>query len=251
MVLKRIKNGLYRLFKKYECPICYARFEEYLQTGTTAKVWEQYGGVGAGVRKAVCPLCHSSDRERLVYLFFKDCYFPKKKGQSVKILHIAPESNLSKYLKNHRSVEYTAGDKRCEGYSYPDYVLDVDIMDMNGIADNTYDVVICNHVLEHVYDDIVAMKEIRRVTKPDGIAILQIPYALRLEKTFEDKTIITKEGRFEAYGQSDHVRLYGMDYKGRLEYAGFKLNMEVIEFAKNYPAKYGLNFNEKLFVCYK
>lgn len=247
--LRKIKNKVHGIFKKCKCPICHAHFDEYLQTGTMAKVWKQYGGVGAGVRNAVCPVCHSTDRERLVYLFFRDYYFAENKDKHIKLLHIAPESNLSKYLMMHTNVEYTAGDKRCEGYAYPDYVQDVDIMDLHDIADNTYDVLVCNHVLEHVPDDIVAMKELQRVMKPDGIAILQIPYAQKLEKTFEDKTILTSEARFEAYGQNDHVRLYGMDYKDRLESAGF--SVKISEISKDYPAKYGLNCDENLFVCYK
>lgn len=223
--------------------------DKYTQTGTDANVWKQYDGVGAGVRNAVCPVCRSTDRERLVYLFFRDYYFVENKDKHIKLLHIAPEFNLSKYLMAQTNVEYTAGDKRCEGYAYPDYVQDVDIMDMHDIADNTYDVLVCNHVLEHVPDDIVAMKELRRVIKPDGIAILQVPYAQKLERTFEDKTILIPEARFEAYGQNDHVRLYGLDYKDRLESAGFRV--KISEMSKDYPAKYGLNCNENLFVCYK
>ena len=243
------KNKFRHLFQRCKCPICNAYFDKYLQTGTTSEVWEQYDGVGAGVRNVVCPVCHSTDRERLVYLFFRDYYFAENKDKHIKLLHIAPESNLSKYLMAHTNVEYTAGDKRCDGYTYPDYVRDVDIMNLHDIPDNTYDVLVCNHVLEHVPDDIVAMKELRRVIKPDGIAILQVPYAQKLEKTFEDKTILIPEARFEAYGQNDHVRLYGLDYKNRLESAGFRV--KISEISKDYPAKYGLNCNENLFVCYK
>lgn len=248
-LLRKAKNKIRGIFKKYKCPLCHTHFDEYLPIGTTAKVWKQYVGVGAGVRKAVCPVCHSTDRERLVYLFFKDYYFVENKDKHIKLLHIAPEPNLSKYLMAHTNVEYTAGDKRCNGYTYPDYVRNIDIMDLHDIPDNTYDVLVCNHVLEHVPDDIVAMKELRRVIKPDGIAILQVPYAQKLERTFEDKTILTPEARFEAYGQNDHVRLYGKDYKDRLESAGFRVKIN--EMSKDYPAKYGLNCNENLFVCYK
>lgn len=246
---KSLKSFLSSIFKKCKCPICHAHFDEYLQTGTTAKVWKQYGGVGAGIRNVVCPVCHSTDRERLVYLFFRDYYFAENKDKHIKLLHIAPESNLSKYLMMHKNVEYTAVDKRCKGYTCPDYVQDVDIMNLHDIDDNTYDVLVCNHVLEHMPDDIIVMKELRRVIKPDGIAVLQVPYARKLEKTFEDKTILTPEARFEAYGQNDHVRLYGMDYKNRLELAGFRVKIN--EMSKDYHAKYGLNCNENLFVCYK
>ena len=244
-----LKSFLCSIFKKYECPICHTYFNEYLQAGTDANVWKQYDGVGAGIRNVVCPVCYSTDRERLVYLFFRDRYFMENKDKHIKLLHIAPESNLSKYLMAHTNVEYTAGDKRCEGYSYPDYVRDIDIMDMRDVADDTYDVVVCNHVLEHVPDDIVAMKELRRIIKPDGIAVLQVPYAQKLERTFEDKTILTPEARFEVYGQSDHVRLYGKDYPERLKQAGFKV--EVLGIARNYSKKFGLNPNEELFLCHK
>lgn len=237
-------------FKVRHCPICHAHFVEWLQTGTTAMVWEQYCGVGAGARKAICPVCNSSDRERLVYLFFRDVFFKKRSNsEPIKMLHIAPEASLSKYLRSQSFVGYTAGDKRCEGYEYPDYVIDIDIMDMHDIADNTFDVIVCNHVLEHVPDDIVAMKELRRVMKFDGIAVLQVPYALKLEKTIEDKAVVSPESRFEKYGQSDHVRLYGMDYTERLKHAGFKV--EVLDIASKYPKKYGLNPHEKLFLCHK
>lgn len=236
-------------FKICQCPICQARFAEWLQTGTTAIVWEKYGGVGAGIRKAICPQCYSSDRERLVYLYFKDVFFVKNKKKPVKILHIAPEVNLSIFLMQHPFVEYIAADKRCDGYEYPNYVRDIDIMDMHDIADNTFDVIVCNHVLEHVPDDIVAMKELRRIMKSDGIAVLQVPFALKLKKTFEDRSIVSSKKRFEAYGQSDHLRLYGTDYPQRLQQAGFVV--ETLDLASRYSHKYGLNKKELLHVCHK
>ena len=251
-ILRKIKylyRGCFIFIYKNKCPICGSRFGKYMEGGTTSDVWKKYKGVGAGVRMTTCPICHSGDRERLVYLFFKDRYFVENKDKHIKLLHIAPEPNLSKYLMTHKDVEYTAGDKRCEGYAYPDYVLDVDIMDMRNLADNTYDVVVCNHVLEHVPDDIVAMKELKRVLKINGFAVLQVPYAINLEKTFEDKSIVSPEKRFEVYGQSDHVRLYGKDYPERLKQAGFKV--EVLGIARNYPKKFGLNPNEELFLCHK
>lgn len=242
-----IKNP-HRLFWS-RCCICGTRFEHYLPTGTGAKVWKDLHGVGAGEREAICPNCGSSDRERLVYLFFKDIFHPSLKGRQISLLHIAPETQLSKFLRNLPNVNYTAADKRCEGYSYPDYVKDIDIMDMSDIADNTYNVIVCNHVLEHVANDIDAMRGLRRILKNDGIAILQVPLALKLDKTREDSSITTPEDRFEAYGQSDHVRLYGIDYPDRLRQAGFVV--ETLDLASRYSHKYGLNKNELLHVCHK
>ncbi len=232
-----------------KCCLCQARFYEFLPTGTDAKVWEDYQGIGAGKRKAICPHCGSSDRERLIYIYIRDKYLPTHQEKKVKCLHIAPESELSNYLRSQSIIDYTAGDKRCEGYDYPDFVRSIDIMNLSSIADNTYDLVICNHVLEHVENDIVAMQEIRRVLKPRGIAILQVPYALKLEETYEDPSKDTPSSRFEAYGQSDHLRLYGMDYPKRLEHAGF--HVEKINSPALYCRKYGLNKDEILFICHK
>lgn len=249
LVFKRKIKKLLHLWNGRSCPICGARFDAYEETGTTAIVWEELYGVGAGKRKAICPHCGSSDRERLVFLYFRDYYLPSHKGEKLKMFHVAPETNLSDFLRSQAGMEYVAGDKRCEGYSYPDYVQDVDIMDMSEVTDDTFDIIVCNHVLEHVPDDVVAMKELRRVLKPEGIAVLQVPYAMKLERTFEDKSIIAPEERFRAYGQSDHVRLYGMDYPDRLKRAGFKV--EALDIAGKYPKKFGLNSKELLFVCHK
>lgn len=220
-----------------------------MPTGTDAKIWKELHGVGAGKRNAICPHCGSSDRERLVYLYIKDKYLPTRNGKPIKCLHIAPENQLSNFLRLKSHIDYTAGDKRCEGYDYPDYVQPIDIMDLSSIADNTYDIIICNHVLEHVQNDIVAMRGIRRILKPDGIAILQVPYATKLENTIEDSSINTPTTRFEAYGQADHVRLYGMDYSVRLKSAGF--SVEILDIAKSYSHKMGLNRKESLFICHK
>lgn len=204
-------------------------------------------GVGAGRRKATCPNCGSTDRERLVFLFLKDYYLPCHKN--VNILHIAPETQLSSFLRSLPQADYTAADKRCEGYSYPDYVQDIDIMSMPVVADNSYDLIICNHVLEHVPDDIVAMKELHRILKPDGIAILQVPIALKLAHTIEDSSIISPGARFETFGQCDHVRLYGTDYPKRLKKAGFIV--EIKDIAMDYKKDLGLNYEEKLYICRK
>lgn len=232
-----------------QCPICHNRFPEYLIGGNDAAVWQKYHGVGGGIRKTRCPYCGSSDRERLVYLYIRDTYLPKHSGKQVKCLHIAPESQLSMFLRSQSNIDYTAGDKKCEGYDYPDYVQPIDIMDLSSIEDNTYDLIICNHVLEHVENDLVAMQEIRRVLKPSGIAILQVPIALKLKLTHEDPSITTPEERLESYGQWDHVRLYGSDYKERMESAGFEV--KVIDIANHYSKKMGLNREEKIFECRK
>ena len=232
-----------------KCCLCNTRFYEYLPTGTDAKVWEDLHGIGAGKRKAICPHCGCSDRERLVYLYIKDTYLPKHSEKRIKCLHIAPENQLSFFLRSQHNIDYTAGDKRCDGYDYPEYVQPIDIMDLSSKSDNAYDLIICNHVLEHVQNDIVAMQGLNRILKQDGIAILQVPYALKLKKTIEDSSINNPETRFKLFGQSDHVRLYGTDYSSRLKRAGFRV--EIIDIASRYSHKYGLNPDEKIHICHK
>lgn len=231
------------------CPICGSRFKSYLVTGTSALVWNELQAVGAGKRRAICPHCGSSDRERLIYLYLRDTYLPPLKEKKIHCLHIAPEAHISEFLKAQPNIDYTAGDKRCAGYSYPDYVQDIDIMEMHDIPDASFDLIICNHVLEHVSNDIIAMKELRRILKNDGIAILQVPLALKLATTIDDPTITSPEQRFEKYGQRDHVRLYGRDYSERLKEAG--LVVKELNIARQYSQKYGLNKHEHLFRCHK
>lgn len=255
MFIKSLKNKLYKIIRKSfhikqkKCCICGAYFNEYLVGGNDSKVWQGKNVVGAGQRKAYCPKCGRSDRDRLVYLFFKKKFLPQLQGEKIRLLHIAPESHLTTLFRAHPEIEYTAGDKRCDGYCYPDYVKDMDVTNLSNILDNTFDVIVCNHVLEHVDNDITAMKEIYRVLKKGGIAILQVPIIFDLEKTFEDPTIIASEERFTFYGQNDHVRLYGIDYPDRLKSVGF--NIEFNTLAKRKSKQYGLNPNEILFICHK
>lgn len=120
--------------------------------------------------------------------------------------------------------------------------------------DQTFDVVICNHVMEHVADDSIAMAEVFRILKPHGWALLQVPIALALDRTIEDPTATTESQRIERFGQEDHVRLYARgDYVKRLEAAGFAVNTE------SYPAvlgeekvrRFGLVEAEDVFHCSK
>ena len=117
--------------------------------------------------------------------------------------------------------------------------------------DNTFDCILCNHVLEHVPNDLKAMQEIERVLKPGGWAILQVPIAFDLDDTLEDPSITEEEDRYRVFGQRDHVRLYGSDYKHRLEQAGLKVKLVESSKLNERERHLGLNPEEILHIAYK
>ena len=175
----------------------------------------------AGVRtrpNAVCSNCGSLERHRLTWLLVERVIGIKNINKKKTMLHVAPEASLRHKFTKLLSKNYLSADM---------YEKDVDVkMDITDIKypDSSFDFVIANHVLEHVSDDLKAMKELYRVQKKNGWSILLAPIA-KLAKTYEDSTITTKRGRLEAFGQADHVRKYGSDYKDRLMSAGFKVKV--------------------------
>jgi ubiquinone/menaquinone biosynthesis C-methylase UbiE len=130
-------------------------------------------------------------------------------------------------------------------------------MDITNIPcpDNCFDAIICNHVLEHIIDDRQAMRELYRTLKSGSWAILQVPLSLSLHKTYEDFSITTTTGREEAFGQSDHVRIYANDYKDRLEQVGFKVKtFQWVTEDENFGGlknRFGLNEEESVYVVSK
>ncbi len=128
-------------------------------------------------------------------------------------------------------------------------VQDMDLLDLH-FPDGSFDLVICNHVLEHIPDDLAAMREVFRVLKPGGRALLQVPISRNSPRTIEDFSVNTKEERERKLGQFDHVRIFGQDYSDRLARAGFKAERLNISNQPEY-AKAGLNPLEDIFVAHK
>lgn len=167
--------------------------------------------------KSVCINCDSKERHRLIWLFFqrKTNLF---KNKDAKILHVAAESQLEKRFKKVFTGNYLTAD-----LFSPSAMVKMDITDIK-YPDESFDVIICNHVLEHVPDDRKAMSELHRVLKKDGWAVLLVPVGDR-DTTYEDFSIKSKPARLKAFGQIDHVRMYGRDYVDRLRAAGFKVDI--------------------------
>lgn len=215
--LRKIKKQILNYGFKYRCPICGSKLKKFIPFGFTFPVLTQKNVIGGGYRQnAVCPICDSFDRERLLYLYllFKTDIFKKQ----TKLLHIAPEISLSFMFKKNNNIDYLTADLNSKSV-----MIKINITQIP-YPDGTFNAVICNHVLEHIIDDRKAMRELYRVLKPGGWAILQVPLSLSLEKTYEDYSISTPYEREQAFGQYDHVRIYAKDYYERLEEAGFHVN---------------------------
>ncbi|MEZ4811673.1 MAG: methyltransferase domain-containing protein [Allomuricauda sp.] len=159
------------------------------------------------------PSTLSLERHRLLWLFLKnetDLF-----TQPRKMLHFAPEQAFYRRFKKLKNLEYTTTD-----LNSPLAEVKADICHLP-FDDNSFDVILCNHVLEHIPDDTKAMQELYRVMKPDGWGIFQIPQDLKRDQTFEDNSITDKKERARIFGQYDHVRIYGMDYFDKLRSVGF------------------------------
>lgn len=172
--------------------------------------------VGSNPEQFECPRCGAHDRERHLLMYMRaDGTLPRLRGQAV--LHFAPEKRLSRFIANAEPARYVRADL------FPNSP-DVERVDMLAMQfdDGSFDCVIANHVLEHVSDVPRALSEIRRVLKPGGVAILQTPYSAKLHRTWEDKGIDDYSTRLQAYGQEDHVRLFGRDIFEQITAAGFE-----------------------------
>jgi SAM-dependent methyltransferase len=181
--------------------------------------------IGAGYREYdYCPVCKASYRQRLIKIYLDKSNLLKSKP---KILHIAPEECLY-HLFRKNSQKYICGDLFPELYSYYSNPIKIDLTELN-FQDNSFDLISCNHVLEHIPNDIKAMNEIYRTLVPGGKAFVQVPISHKLSETHEDFSITTEKERLEAFGQRDHVRVYAKDYKDKLENIGFNVEAFSIE----------------------
>lgn len=187
-----------------ECPCCDSTFSRFLPH--------------RGRTHAKCPRCGALERHRVLCLFLeRETDIFEKPGA---LLHIAPEYAFLRRFARTRGLRYVTGDFDSALASHK-----LDVMDLPFEAES-FDSLICNHVLEHVVDDRRALAEIHRVLRPGGWAVLMCPVDYRRATTFEDPTVLTPEDRHRAYGQSDHARLYGRDYPDRLAEAGFSVRAD-------------------------
>lgn len=202
-------------------------------------------GYGKQRENALSPGTLSLERHRQMWLYLQNetDFFTK----NYKILHIAPEQEFFRKFRKMKNLHYTSADL----YS-PLVDVKADILDLP-FEDESFDIVFCNHVLEHIEDDSKAMRELYRVLRKGGWGILQVPLKNSLEKTFEDFSIREPKERQKHFGQYDHVRWYGMDYFDRLKKVGFEVDVNYYSrtFSPEKRKKFGLLENEILPVVYK
>lgn len=197
-------------------------------------------GYGKQRSNALSPGTLSLERHRQMWLYLKNetDFF----SANLKVLHIAPEQDFLRRFKKMQNLDYTSAD-----LFSPIVDVKADILKLP-FGDNTFDVIICNHVLEHIADDRKAMSELYRVMKPKGWGIIQVPMKTSLEKTYEDFTITSPKDRQKHFGQYDHVRWYGMDYFDRLRSVGFEAeaNYYSQKYSESEIRRFALNKNEIL-----
>ena len=192
---------------------------------------------------AICPRCHSKERHRLLWLYLDES--TNLSSTNLKLLHFAPEWIFEKKFRRMKNLDYTTADL--------DPALAMIQMDITNIefGDNSFDVILCNHVLEHVPDDRKAMQELYRVLRPGGWAILQVP--IIREETFEDPSVTDPKERERVFQHRNHVRAYGKDYIDRLRSAGFEVELD--DYAKRIGVenanKYSLLRRQEIYLCRK
>ncbi len=222
-----------------KCCVCNSRIEKYtpidelynLQAKKNGYPIEKVCPETLNREEYECPVCYALDRDRLFVLFLKRIFMEYivdgKAANKFKILDIAPSPSISRWIRENLGMsEYVTVDLYME---HVDYNADIQNLDM--FSKESFDFVICSHVFEHVSDDSLAMREVHRVLKKDGLAILMVPLDLNVERTDECSGEISEEEKWKRFGQGDHLRKYKKeDYVNRLIRAGFFVH----QFGKDY-----------------
>jgi len=236
--LRRIVYELRALFyagNEVFCPWCDQHFRGFVQYGA-------YHGPNLNV---LCPKCGGFERHRLQWLYFKNK--TRLFQDRLSVLHLGPEYGLYRKLSTAPNLSYISAD-----LDSPLAMVHMDITQMPYSADS-FDVIVCNHVLEHIEDDRNAMAELYRVLRPGGWAVVLVPIDKNRCDTLEDPAIKSPRDRERYYLQSDHVRLYGPDFPERLREAAF--DVEINAYAACLDAEtiklFGINDREELYICRK
>lgn len=230
------------------CNICNHRVKHFLPYRKGMKsappLIQVLDVIGSDLDNCECPWCGAHDRERHLYMYMDACGILNEIGD-MRILHFAPEIRLSRIIASYKPNHYI----KCDLYPAKSDIKKIDIHDIP-YPEKFFDLVVANHVLEHVANDLLALKEVRRVLKPAGRAILQTPFSPKLHKTWHDEGINDDMSRLQAFGQEDHVRLFGKDIFARIASAGLQPRVVFHEdvLRRKDSWIYGVNIREPFFM---
>ena len=228
------------------CNCCQKKVLNFMPSyGVNSEIFKKHRIIGGGYREdSICPLCGANDRIRWQKYVLENFTDIMKKQCSV--LHIAPETPIQKLLNFNTKCDYYAGDIDLDKAEHK-----IDLTDIQ-FRDSFFDYVIANHVLEHIERIDIAFSEIKRVLKPDGKLIVSFPICMDI-KTKEDKSITQPEDRLKEYGQVDHVRLFGCDYKEQIEKLGLRADVKSPRdiLADDIIKKYGMIKDDVILICHK
>lgn len=217
-----------------ECTVCEQTFKKFLPYGRLSPR-----------ENALCPNCLALERHRLMYLYLKEKtnFFTEK----LKVLHVAPEYCFIDRFEKMSNLDYITAD-----IESPLAKVRMNIENIQ-FPDNSFDVIFCNHVLEHVEDFTKATQELHRVLRPNGWAIMQSPQDMRMATTLEDPTITDPRERERVFLQSDHLRLFGQNYGKELAKGGFTVTEDkfVMEMPHAQAKRYALPMEEIVYFCEK
>lgn len=244
--LVQLKSMLQKIIyrgSKVRCNICKLSYETFAPYGDPPRF------------NAKCPNCGSLERHRLILRYLKEkTTFFKNNKKNIRVLHFAPEEFFYNSFSNHANIDYFPCDLFPDIFSFDKkkIIRKVDILSIP-YEDNYFDYILCNHVLEHIVEDRIAMSELYRVMNNGGLGIFQVPIDYNLDLTYEDSSITTEKDRKKAFGQKDHVRWYGKDYKMRLSQIGFTVNEDqfINTLKKDEIFRNGFSDNELIYCCTK
>lgn len=235
------------------CPVCDSRIRRYRDAGYGFEVLERLQVVG-GMRRGSnrCPVCLATSRERLVWFWLSKAGAGFRFSEDAATAHFAPERGLSKRLREN-SKTYSAFDLDPSIYGHVTDVVQADLSDLSHLPPAHFDLVVCNHVIEHVPDVNLALTQLFSIMKTSSTAILQVPISMKLERSIELPIDSTEAERIEKVGQHDHLRLMTRsDYVNHLIKAGFVVEIyEAFEDKPEKAVRWALDPFEVLFLAHK
>lgn len=235
-IARRVRNKLNKLYPdyigdKHKCPLCNTHLANFLPLPSHyfKELYDNeclqsiFHVETFNITNYLCPSCHCSDRDRLYALYLRDAL--ANETQKMRLVDFAPAMQLQNFLRQIPNLEYRSAD-----LFMPDVDDRVDITDMKIYRDNSFDMFICSHVLEHIEDDKRAMRELFRILRPGGWGIAMVPISLALKENYENAAAQSEAERWKHFGQNDHVRMYSKTgFINNLTEAGFKVEQFGVE----------------------